>query len=79
MTTTPVRYFTPAELSAMTGLSVDALAKLRQRRSGPPWVGFGRSVRYPSDLLRAWTVAEARKGMAQPGEIYPITRAGGQA
>ncbi len=68
------RFYTPEQMSDLCGLSVDQLAKLRQRRSGPPWVTMGRAVRYPAEALRAWTLAQARASVRAVGEVTTITR-----
>lgn len=47
------------EAARLLGLSSSHLEKLRHfRRPGPPFVRFGRTVRYPVTGLREW--AESR-------------------
>ena len=67
------RFYTPEEMADLMSLSVDALAKHRQRRQGPPWVRVGTAVRYPADAVRAWAMAEARRSLRQPGEVTTVT------
>jgi predicted DNA-binding transcriptional regulator AlpA len=45
----------PDEAAARIGVTTRALDKMRQRRTGPPWIKMtARAVRYPSDALEAW-------------------------
>ena len=65
--------YTPEEMAQLCRKSIDALAKLRQRRTGPPWVTLGREVRYPARAFRAWSMSQARASIRQVGEVTTIT------
>lgn len=68
------RFYTPEEMADLLHISVEALAAHRKRRTGPPFVLLGRTVRYPSDALRAWAISEARKSVRQIGEVVTVAR-----
>jgi len=51
------KYLTPQEAAAVLGKPVRTLEDWRCKRSavkGPPFVKFGRDVRYPQTRLLAW-------------------------
>ncbi len=51
------------EAARLLGLSTSHLEKLRHfRRDGPPFVRFGRTVRYPVSGLREWATGRKREG-----------------
>jgi hypothetical protein len=54
------RLFTPKEAAGRLRVSLSWLAKARMLGSGPPFVKFGRSVRYPERALAQWTKAHLR-------------------
>lgn len=52
------RWWKPEELAEVVGLDTEALSQLRKRGGGPPFVKFGRAVRYLNlDVLR-WTAEQ---------------------
>lgn len=52
---TPDRLLAPADLSKLTGWSVQTLANKRCRREGPPYLVLGRrTVRYSASAVQAW-------------------------
>ena len=53
-------FFTPEELASEIGTTVQALANLRSRGGGPPFVHVGRSVAYPVVAVRIWSLQQAR-------------------
>jgi hypothetical protein len=64
-------YRTPKELAALlkerTGTgTVRTLAMWRQRRIGPPWVKFGRTILYPTDAFDLWLTAQIQDPVRQP-------------
>lgn len=51
--------------SALTGLSRSNLEKLRCSGGGPPFVKFGKAVRYRVADLNAWVEAHVVKSTSQ--------------
>ena len=51
-------YLTADQVSQMTGFSPKALENYRSKRSGPPFLKVGHSVRYRADDVRAWVESE---------------------
>jgi hypothetical protein len=51
---------TPKETAAFLRLSVSWLAKARMNREGPPFMLFGRSVRYSKEALIRWAKSQQR-------------------
>lgn len=47
-------YLTAAQVAQITGFSPKALEALRHKRSGPPYLKVGKSVRYRAEDVRAW-------------------------
>ncbi|MEM0989537.1 MAG: helix-turn-helix domain-containing protein [Pseudomonadota bacterium] len=47
-------YLTAEQVSQMTGFSPKALEGYRAKRTGPPFLKVGHSVRYRADDVRAW-------------------------
>lgn len=45
---------TPADVAKVLRVSISWLAKQRMRGDGPPFVKFGRSVRYDEGAVRQW-------------------------
>ena len=58
--TTPVtpEYLTAAQVSQITGFSQKALEAFRSKRTGPPYLKIGKSVRYRTDDIRSWMESE---------------------
>ena len=54
------RLFTPKEAANLLRLSTSWLAKARMRGDGPPFVKFGRSVRYGEGGLVQWMKSRVR-------------------
>jgi len=50
----PPEYVSPSEASALTAIPMKTLEGMRSKRTGPPYVKIGSSVRYPLRDLRAW-------------------------
>jgi Helix-turn-helix domain len=51
---------TPKETATFLRLSVSWLAKARMNGEGPPFMLFGRSVRYSKETLVRWTKSQQR-------------------
>ena len=49
-----VRFLTDRDVAAVTGCARSTLAKMRLSGNGPPFVRIGKSVKYPSDLLKTY-------------------------
>lgn len=64
--TPPPALYTPDELSAYLGVPKKTLEFWRSTGSGPPFVRFGRSIRYPGDLLVSWMRETAVYGERKP-------------
>jgi helix-turn-helix protein len=54
------RLLTPRETAVRLRVSLSWLAKARMRGEGPPFVKFGRSIRYAEGTLVQWTQAHLR-------------------
>jgi predicted DNA-binding transcriptional regulator AlpA len=54
------RLLTPRETADRLRVSLSWLAKARMRGDGPPFVKFGRSIRYPEGALVQWMKAHLR-------------------
>lgn len=51
-------FLTIDELASQLGTTRGALAKLRERRMGPPYVKIGRTISYPVVSLRVWCLKQ---------------------
>ena len=51
-------YLTTGELSKLVNITVNALERMRCEGRGPPFVRFGRSVRYHWPTVQAWMAAQ---------------------
>ncbi len=51
------RYLTEKEVSAITGLSVSLLQKMRQQCKGIPYIKLGKAVRYTLEDVQAFMEA----------------------
>jgi predicted DNA-binding transcriptional regulator AlpA len=51
---------TPKEVARFLRVSFSWLAKARMRGDGPPFLRFGRSVRYSKDALIRWMKSQQR-------------------
>jgi hypothetical protein len=47
-------YLTEEEMSVETGKARRTLRQIRNQRTGPPWVKFGKTVLYPRDGFLAY-------------------------
>jgi hypothetical protein len=56
---------TPKETATFMRVSVSWLAKARMRGDGPPYVKFGRSVKYPSDSLVQHVKSRVRRSTSE--------------
>ena len=54
------RLLTPSETADRLRVSLSWLAKARMRGDGPPFVKFGRSIRYAEATLAQWTKSHGR-------------------
>jgi predicted DNA-binding transcriptional regulator AlpA len=54
------RLLTPRETADRLRVSLSWLAKARMQGDGPPFVKFGRSIRYAEGNLVQWTQAHLR-------------------
>jgi predicted DNA-binding transcriptional regulator AlpA len=52
---------TEAEVASWLGISRDALRGRRRRGTGPPYIRFGRTIRYPREDLERWRAAGWRE------------------
>jgi hypothetical protein len=61
------KFYSAKEVSRLTSLSAQYLAKLRMTADGdgPPFTHIGRRVIYPADLMRRWV--EDRRAAALSG------------
>lgn len=53
-------FLTAQELADQLQTTVSALASLRSRGGGPPFVHVGRTVSYPVVAVRVWALQQAR-------------------
>jgi predicted DNA-binding transcriptional regulator AlpA len=60
-----VRYLTPIEASEICRMSVSWLAKARMNGDGPPFVKFGRAVRYEETALHQWVKTRERHSTSE--------------
>ena len=51
---------TPKGAAELLKVSLSWLAKARMRGEGPPYIKFGRSVRYSAVVLQAWMKSQQR-------------------
>jgi hypothetical protein len=61
----PRVYLTPKEASEICRMSVSWLAKARMNGDGPPFVKFGRAVRYEETALHLWTKTKERHSTSE--------------
>ena len=54
----PVTYFSDKQVAAKLGLSLQCVQKWRHKRIGPPWLRLCGAVRYASDALDRWLLAQ---------------------
>jgi len=52
------------ELATWVGISESGLAQMRFRNEGPPYIKFGRAVRYSEDAVREWIAQNSH----EPGD-----------
>ena len=57
------RLLTPKDAANLLRLSLSWLAKARMRGDGPPFVKFGRSIRYAEGTLVQWTESSSSPGV----------------
>ena len=53
-------FLTPKEAACFLRLSLSWLAKAREGDDGPPFMKFGRTVRYSKDALMRWARLQTR-------------------
>jgi hypothetical protein len=56
---------TPKEAALFLKLSTSWLAKARMRGDGPPYIKFGRAIRYTEDGLLQWMKTHTRTSTSQ--------------
>lgn len=56
---------TPKEAAQFLKLSTSWLAKARMRGDGPPYIKFGRAIRYADDGLQQWMKIHTRMSTGQ--------------
>jgi hypothetical protein len=56
----PVVLLTPLEAARVLKLSLSWLAKARMRKEGPPYIKFGKSIRYSEPALLEWLKSHQR-------------------
>ena len=56
---------TPKEAARILKVSLSWLAKARMRGDGPPYIQFGRAVRYTDQALVHWTKSRQRLSTAE--------------
>jgi hypothetical protein len=57
---------TPKEAVKLLKVSLSWLAKARMRGEGPPYIKFGRSVRYDEVMLLVWMKSQQRMTTREP-------------
>jgi excisionase family DNA binding protein len=55
-----IEVLTPKEAAELLRVSLSWLAKARMRGEGPPYIKFGRSVRYSAAVVQAWMKSRLR-------------------
>jgi predicted DNA-binding transcriptional regulator AlpA len=58
--TPTINLLTPKEAAKVFKVSLSWLAKARMRGDGPPYVKFGKSIRYGEAALLAWLKSHQR-------------------
>ena len=79
MTTTPsrtARLLTTDDLAGMIGVEVRTIERWRKAGTGPPFMLFGRTIRYHPARVQAWMLAR-EQGATARGKGTP-SRAGGR-
>jgi Helix-turn-helix domain len=61
----PGRLFTEKDAARLLRLSSSWLAKARMRGDGPPYLKFGRSIRYGEGALGQWMKSRLRLSTSQ--------------
>jgi excisionase family DNA binding protein len=64
---TPLRYLTTADAARYLAIGRQTLPKLRLRGSGPPFLKFGRTVRYSIEDLDEWARTRRRRSTSDRG------------
>ena len=67
----PKVYLTPKEASEICRMSVSWLAKARMNGDGPPFVKFGRAVRYEESALHRWVKTRERHSTSEDDAKKP--------
>lgn len=60
------RLLTPRDVSERLGVRSTTLKRWRIAGGGPPYVKFGRIVRYPEDRFEAWLAVHLRRSTRAP-------------
>lgn len=79
MTATPsrtARLLTTDDLAGMIGVEVRTIERWRKAGTGPPFMLFGRTIRYHPARVQAWMLAR-EQGAPARGKGTP-SRAGGR-
>ena len=67
--TTPIsiaRHLLPRDVAERLNVPEHVLKRLRIEGGGPPYVKFGRLVRYPEPALEAWIAGRLRSSTREP-------------
>ncbi|MBN8963801.1 MAG: helix-turn-helix domain-containing protein [Rhizobiales bacterium] len=74
-----MRYLTIGEVSDLTGLSRQTLAKMRCAGTGPAFMKLGRAIRYASADLESWLASRRRTSTWQAANDNAPTTAAERA
>lgn len=78
MTATPsrtARLLTTDDLAGMVGVEVRTIERWRKAGSGPPFMLFGRTIRYHPARVQAWMLAR-EQGTPSVGKGTPAGKGG---
>lgn len=78
MTATPsrtARLLTTDDLAGMVGVEVRTIERWRKAGSGPPFMLFGRTIRYHPARVQAWMLAR-EQGTPAPARGTPAGKGG---
>lgn len=61
-----VEMLTPHEVATRLGKTERWLERHRGIGDGPPYLKFGKTIRYPADALAQWIAAQTRRSTSEP-------------
>jgi len=70
------RLLTTEDLAEMTGVKPRTIERWREAGSGPPFMLFGRTIRYHPARVQAWMLAQ-EQGAPARGKGAPAKAGGG--